>query len=404
MNILYVPLDKIVANPFQVRHEDPQHVKNLAISIAANGLLQIPTARAELAGKHCYQLAFGHSRLAAFKWIRDAKPLSISALRASTDGSCDWTTMPLNIVELTDQQMFEAVVAENMARKDLDPIEQAMAMVVYRDKFGKTSVEIGTLFGLSDSAVRNKMRLLKLPENLQVLLSHGELPEGAGRALVNLFELSEAQRTAAEEQEDLCPSVIIEAALSGAQPEAITGMINKLLVRLIQKPDSTVWSDTEAGAYIGSATRTAVLAPEPALISAPAPMPAEQEMETTPAPIPIPPPASWGPMVETAVQAPRPAPAAIPAPPAPATPPAPTYFSTEIAPAPMLDWAHSTITLTLTYWPEDGNPNGRTVMIGGRLNQLVPVMRMSREKMLQLPIQLSSLIDELQLWTKEGEK
>jgi hypothetical protein len=86
--------------------------------------------------------------------------------------------------------MFELAVRENLDRKDLTPIEEARAMATYRDTFGKTSDEIGELFGLSGSAVRNKMRLLELPAVVQDRVQAGEIQEGAARRLLALNRIA----------------------------------------------------------------------------------------------------------------------------------------------------------------------------------------------------------------------
>lgn len=179
MTVQEFELDQIQPNPYQTRKsEDAEHIKNLAESILAQGLLQIPTARQLDSGE--VELAFGHSRLAAFKLLRDA-------------GSVGFEKMPLNLVLFDNLQMFEAAVAENNARKDLTPIEEAEAMKVYRDQFKKKSAEIGKLFGLSDSAVRNKMRLLELPEEIKQVVG-ASLTEGAAREVLAAFDLPVAVR------------------------------------------------------------------------------------------------------------------------------------------------------------------------------------------------------------------
>ena len=207
-----IPLDLILPNPFQTRKsEDPEHIKNLALSIAKNGLMQVPSARVLVGagkvldadsllnitaqrivlGELTVQLAFGHSRLAAYKYIRDVKHLDIAALRASTNGTSDWMTMPLNIIELDDQQMFEQAVSENLDRKDLSPIEEAQAMEVYRGTFKKTSKQVGELFHLSDSAVRNKIRLLDLPEEIKKEAQEGRINESNARELLTFYSMPE---------------------------------------------------------------------------------------------------------------------------------------------------------------------------------------------------------------------
>ena len=176
MNEIMIPLNHIDPNPFQPRtSEDAEHICALAESILREDLLQIPVGRnvSGLMSELNVQLAFGHSRLAAFKLL-------------VSEGHHEFRQMPVSIKPLTDQQMFEYAVTENVTRKNLTPIEEAIAMQRYRDEFGKTSAEIGALFGISDSTVRNKLRLLDLPEVAQEKLKTGELGEANARRLLTL--------------------------------------------------------------------------------------------------------------------------------------------------------------------------------------------------------------------------
>lgn len=176
MTIHLIPLDQIDPNPYQTRErEDPAHVERIALSIVDNGLLQEPLARPVDGNR--YQLAYGHTRLAAYRWIE-------------ADGRLGFDLLPLKLADLPDLQMFELAVRENSERKDLTPIEEARAMAVYRDQFGKRSEEIGALFGLQASTVRNKLRLLDLPATVQERVSDGELSEGTARSLLTMQKVA----------------------------------------------------------------------------------------------------------------------------------------------------------------------------------------------------------------------
>ncbi len=178
MNEQLITLEAILPNPWQPReNEDGEHIKALALDIAARGLLQTPVGRLVDDGQSV-QLAFGHSRLAAYRWLNDVQNNS------NLEG--DWSSMPVVLQELSDEQMFEMAMSENLQRRDLTPIEVAKAMARYRSEFGKTSAEIGQLFGLSDSAVRNKMRLVELPTPAQEALESGKITEHAARRLLTL--------------------------------------------------------------------------------------------------------------------------------------------------------------------------------------------------------------------------
>lgn len=230
MSTQYFPLDQIDPNPYQTRAgEDPEHIKQLALSIVnVGGLLQIPTGRR--VGERV-QLAFGHSRLAAYRWLEER------ASPAGLDG--DFSTFPVVIRELSDEEMFTLAVRENHDRKDLTPIETAKAMNVYREHFGKTSAEIGKLWGLSDSAVRNKIRLLNLPEDVQT--QAGRISERVLREILTLFELPARVRERSERYAfgEIRSSDIVRSALSG---EYTADVIHARIERLVRN-ESTDMSD-----------------------------------------------------------------------------------------------------------------------------------------------------------------
>jgi ParB family chromosome partitioning protein len=175
MTVQKFALEQIVANPFQTRQaEDPADVARLAESIAQVGLLQVPVGRRR-DGR--VQLAFGHTRLAAFRQLALEDPRA-------------YGEMPVDERDLSDIELFELAVRENLERRDLTPIEEARAMATYRDTFGKTSDEIGELFGKSGSAARNTMRLLNLPMPVQEKMQSREINESTGRKLLVLQKMA----------------------------------------------------------------------------------------------------------------------------------------------------------------------------------------------------------------------
>ncbi len=194
--LVLIDIRRIASNPYQVRQaEDPAVVAELADNIKKNTLLQPPTVRPvkdaglhKLGGDGCeYEIAFGHTRLAAFR------------LLAASDH--DYNLIPCFVKDLDDLQMFEMAVAENIKRRDLNPIERANAMQTYMDKFKKTSAETGEFFGCDEATVRGTVRLLGLPELAREKLSGGEITVGAARSLLTLQRLAtpEAMKQATEE-------------------------------------------------------------------------------------------------------------------------------------------------------------------------------------------------------------
>jgi ParB/RepB/Spo0J family partition protein len=266
METIEILTDYILPNPWQPRESDPltgagnaEHIKKIALSIAQDGLMQVPVGRwvfpdgkvvhgmgtADLTGNGIrIQLAFGHSRLAAYKWLEELKDHS------NLVG--DWTRMPVAIRELTDEEMFRLAVGENLARKDLTPIEEARAMLRYREDFGKTSAEIGALFNLAESSVRNKMRLMGLPADIQAALASGQISEGAARELLRFYDLPEETqakggdnyRTRNEYYQD--GKSILKRALSGITAEAVRDMINHLITSAGNNLHEAAWKWDEA--------------------------------------------------------------------------------------------------------------------------------------------------------------
>jgi ParB-like chromosome segregation protein Spo0J len=206
VNTNMIAIELIDANPWQPRmSEDIDHLANLAVSIADDGLMQIPSARR--VGER-YQLAFGHSRLAAFRLLgKLQKVVLLSELCVEADSAMarawqaaqtaaenlnDFEQMPLNVMEIDDETMFRFAVSENVQRRDLNAIETAQAMLRYKAEFGRSSTEIGELFGVNDATVRGTLRLLDLPEEARGLLAKGEISQGAARALLAARPLASA--------------------------------------------------------------------------------------------------------------------------------------------------------------------------------------------------------------------
>ncbi len=233
----WIDLGLVDANPYQPRMvEDAERVANIARSIAANTLLHPPVGRLTPGeGKRRVQLAVGHTRLAAFRY------LASGAVEGAEPEQ--YRQIPVDIRELTDEQMFQLAITENVQRNDLTAIEVARAMLRYRDDFGKTSVEIGELFGLADSAVRNKIRLLDLPAEDQAALALGKMSEGAGRNLLALYALPEHVLVKAEgyHNPDVKPSMIARAAREGGLAAAVDSGYAMILRQFGKELSSARW-------------------------------------------------------------------------------------------------------------------------------------------------------------------
>lgn len=180
-NEVFVSLDELFQNPYQPRKdEDPAVVTEIAQNILHNateefdGLLQVPTVREREGGG--YELAFGHTRARSFRYLFE-------------QGHERYKQMRVNVRDLSDLQMFELAVTENIKRRDLNPIEQAEAIHTYQETFGKTSAEAAEFFGVAASTVRGLVRLLNLPEAAREKVRSGEINVGGARALLVVDKL-----------------------------------------------------------------------------------------------------------------------------------------------------------------------------------------------------------------------
>jgi ParB family chromosome partitioning protein len=159
-----VPVELISANPRQPRRQfDEESLLALADSIRARGVIAPVLVRPLPGGR--YELIAGERR-----W----RAAQIAALE----------TIPAVVRERDDAQSLELAVIENMAREDLNPVEEARACVGLVEELGLTREDVGLRVGRSRVAVSNLMRLLDLPDEALELIERGELTEGHGRALL----------------------------------------------------------------------------------------------------------------------------------------------------------------------------------------------------------------------------
>ncbi len=177
-----LPIELIDPNPNQPRRSfDEESLLALADSIRARGVIQ-PVLVRPLAGGR-YELVAGERR-----W-RAAQIAELDAI-------------PAVVREHDDAASLELAVIENMARKDLNPVEEARACAALVEELGLTREQVGLRVGRGRVAVSNLIRLLDLPDEPLALIEAGELSEGHGRALLlaqdNSVRRTLARRAAAE--------------------------------------------------------------------------------------------------------------------------------------------------------------------------------------------------------------
>jgi len=159
-----IPLELIAPNQHQPRRQfDEESLVALADSIRARGVIQPVLVRPVAGGR--YELVAGERR-----W----RAAQIAELE----------TIPAVVRPHDDAESLELAVIENMAREDLNPVEEARACSGLVEELGLTREEVGLRVGRSRVAVSNLIRLLDLPDEALELLARRELTEGHGRALL----------------------------------------------------------------------------------------------------------------------------------------------------------------------------------------------------------------------------
>ena len=166
VQVLQIPLSKIVPNPYQPRKEfDEQALSELADSISKHGLLQPLLVRPLALGG--YEIVAGERRYRACRMA-------------------GITEVPVIIRELTESETMELALIENLQREDLTPLEEAEGYQALMSEHGMTQEEVAQSVGKSRPAVANALRLIKLPDSVKELLKENKISAGHARALLSL--------------------------------------------------------------------------------------------------------------------------------------------------------------------------------------------------------------------------
>jgi ParB family transcriptional regulator, chromosome partitioning protein len=159
-----LPLDLIRPNPAQPRTRfDPASISSLAASIADAGIVQPLIVRPLADGR--YELIAGERR-----W------------RAAREAGMQ--TVPAIVRDEAEADRLQTALIENVAREDLNPVDEARACAALVEDLGLSKEELARRLGRSRSSISNLIRLLDLPDEILDLLASGELSEGHGRAIL----------------------------------------------------------------------------------------------------------------------------------------------------------------------------------------------------------------------------
>lgn len=168
--IMKIPVDKIIPNPFQPRKRfSHEEMRELAHSIKVSGLLQPIIVRQSFTKDGYFEVIAGERRLKAFQGLK------IEEIDCIVKNYDDESTMRLTTIE-------------NIQRQDLNPIEEARAYKQLKDVMKLKQDEISNIASKSRSKIANSMRLLELPEKIQELISEEIISGSFGRTLLSLNE------------------------------------------------------------------------------------------------------------------------------------------------------------------------------------------------------------------------
>lgn len=170
-----LPIDQIDANPLQPRTVfQPDRLRELAQSIEANGIIQPLIVRRK---DDRYELVAGERR-----W-RAARMAGL-------------TEVPVVVQNTANERLLEVSLIENLQREDLNPIEVAQAYDRLQHEHGLTHEEIARRTGKDRSSVTNTIRLLRLPQDVQLLVAEHRISMGHARAILGLPEETQQRQLA----------------------------------------------------------------------------------------------------------------------------------------------------------------------------------------------------------------
>lgn len=201
-----IKLKDLRPNPYQPRkHFEEEAIEELKESIIQHGILQPIIVRKSIKG---YEIVVGERRYRAAK----AAGLEVA---------------PVVVKELSEQEMMELALLENLQREDLTPIEEAQAYQSLLDQLNLTQEQLAKRLGKSRPHIANHIRLLSLPEVVRGYISEGKLSMGHGRALLGLRK---------KEKLNVIVEKIIKEQMNVRQLEHLVNQLNENVSRETLKP------------------------------------------------------------------------------------------------------------------------------------------------------------------------
>ena len=170
-NVKNIPIDRIISKREQPRKAfDKDKIEELARSIRGNGIIQPIVVR--ISGQN-YELVVGERR------VRAAKRAGLLEI-------------PAIVKDYPDNRAFDIALIENIQREDLNPIEEAIAYRIILERDMITQEELSKRLGKSRSYIANMIRILDLPDKIQMYVSRGTISVGQAKALLSLKNQEES--------------------------------------------------------------------------------------------------------------------------------------------------------------------------------------------------------------------
>ncbi len=205
--------DLIKPNPQQPRVRfNYNELEGLACSIRANGILQPINVRALENGE--FELISGERRLRAARMI-------------------GMTKIPCIVMNVSDQQSALFAIIENVQRENLDFFEEAVAIERLMTEYGLSQDEIAEKLGKAPSTLSNKLRLLRLPDEIRDKISYAGLSERHARALLTLPDNNTRKKVL---------DIVIERHLTVAETERLIADIHRRR-KSPRKPQTKTYKD-----------------------------------------------------------------------------------------------------------------------------------------------------------------
>ena len=174
-NIQKIAMTTVKANPYQPRKTfDEERLNDLAKSIKLHGILQPIVLRKTISG---YHIVVGERRF-----------------RAATIAGL--TEIPAIVKSLTDQDMMELAIIENLQREDLNAIEEAESYRKLMDDLNLTQQDVAQRLSKSRPYIANMLRLLNLPQTVSNMVRDGALSSAHGRTLLSVKDKQKMQQSA----------------------------------------------------------------------------------------------------------------------------------------------------------------------------------------------------------------